>query len=48
MKEIGTYLEVKFPAVEEESTLKLLSELGLDKENIDRRSIVEIYLDNNS
>lgn len=48
IKEIGAYLEVKFPAIEEESTLKLLSELGLKKEDINRRSIVEIYLENNS
>ncbi len=45
IKEIGAYLEVKFPAVDEKSILKLLSELGLTQEDIDRRSIVEIYLE---
>lgn len=46
IKELGVFLKAKFSIDKEESTLELLSKLGLKKEDIDRRSILEIFLEN--
>ncbi len=43
-EELGTFLEVKFKANDKERAENFLTDLGVDVNSNDKRSVIEIYL----